>query len=134
MSPSLTRVCMSNHIALTPDGPSSGFLTEPLWTSALLCRDGLGFAGRGGGALEVERSGEAVSFLYPVKTSSSPEGGGHILLGPCSPPWLLPPPLHCPFSLNCESEVREAFQGRHQASAVAAHSHIKGVLLSQSPG
>lgn len=62
----------------------------------------------------MERSGEAVSFLYPVKTSSSPEGGGHILLRPCSPPWLLPPPLHCPFSLNCESEVREAFQGRHQ--------------------
>lgn len=62
-----------------------------------------------------------MSFLYPVRPSSSPEGG-HILLQPCPLPWLLPPPLHCLLSLESESEVREPFQGRIMSQQQQQHT------------
>lgn len=107
MSPSLTRVgLISNHSSVCRS-VSSKLLTaslglqpssaEPGWASWL--------------ALQVELSGEAMSFLCPVRPSSSPEGGGHILLQPCPLPWLLPLPLCCLLSLESESEVRDPFQG-----------------------
>lgn len=106
----------------------SGLLTEPVWDFGPPLRDGLALPT----GTPCGTSGEAVSFPYPVKTSFSPEGG-YILPQPCPLPWLLPPPLHCLFSLEGESEVREPFQGRHHVSAVAVHTHIKGVLLTPSP-